>query len=150
MPNNDVTVRAVFESRQRLGTATFNLSGQMSATLQSGQSGESSAVSVNVTTLPAGAEVSRISINIGNSSGSIIPSILIVTCSSRPNHEMQIPWTGQMNTPIGGDRLDFWSFPANELWTVSWYGTNTSILPQPQTRTFGNVSLTIEYTYTVD
>jgi hypothetical protein len=117
MPNNGVMVRAVFESRHRLGEATFNLSGQMAlANLPSGATDVSSRVSVNVTTL----------------------------------HEMQIPWTGQMNTPIGGDRLDFWDFEANSTWTVWWYGTNTSILPEPQTRTFGNVSLTIEYTYMVN
>jgi hypothetical protein len=150
MPNNAVTVRAVFESRWRLEERTFNLSGQMSLTLQPGQSNHSSAVSVNVTSLPADAEVSRISLNIGNSSGSIIPSWLYVTSSSRENHILEFAWSGQQNTPLLRDRLDFWGRDANALWTVWWYGTNTSILPQPQTRTFGNVSLTIEYTYRVN
>jgi len=148
MPNNAVTVRAVFENVWRTGEITFNLSGQMSLTLPRESSNTSSRVSVNVTTLPADARVSRISINVGNSSGTILPSSLRVFCSSRPDHEMQIPWTGQQNTPIGNDRLDFWYYEANALWEIWWYGTNTS--SSQETRTFGNVSLTIEYTYTVN
>jgi alpha-tubulin suppressor-like RCC1 family protein len=148
MPNNAVTVRAVFETRWRLAERTYNLSGQMALSLPSGDSGRSSAISVNVTNLPADAEVVSITVNVGNSSGSIIPSSLRVTCSSRPGHNMDIPWTGQQNTPIGGNRLDFWNHEANALYQVSWYGTNTSLMPQ--TRTFGNVSITIEYTYRVN
>jgi alpha-tubulin suppressor-like RCC1 family protein len=149
MPNNAVTVRAVFESVHRLGERTFNLSGQMALTnLPSGQSDRSSAVSVNVTSLPTGARISRISVNIGTTSGSIIPSNLIVTCSSRPEQVMQIPWTGQLNTPIGNDRLDFWNYEANAVYEIWWYGTNASL--SAQSRSYGNVSLTIEYTYRVD
>jgi hypothetical protein len=148
MPNNAVTVWAVFEDVQRWGEATFNLSGQMALSLPRQSSEHSSRVSVNVTSLPVDAIIHRISVNVGNSSGTIIPSSLFVKCSSRPEHEMQIPWTGQLNTPIGYDRLDFWNHEANALYEIWWYGTNLSALPD--NRTFGNVSLTIEYTYTVN
>jgi len=146
MPNNAVTVRAVFESRGGRGTRTFNLPGQMSiSNLASGQSGRSSPISVNVTNLPAGAEVSSISVNVGSTSGTILPSSLRVTSTSRPGHELDIPWMGALNTPLSNTH-DFWGREANAVWTISWFGTNTSL--SPNTRQFGNVSLTIEYTYT--
>ena len=147
MPNNTVTVRAIFESRQNFGERTFNLSGEMSSTLPAGDSGRSSVLSVDVTSLPSDATVTKISINVGSSSGTIIPSSLRVTSSSRPGHNMDVSWTGQQNTPIGNDRLDFWNYLANATWTLSWYGTNTSLFPE--SRSFSNVTLTIEYEYMI-
>jgi len=148
MPASNVMVRAVFESRLRLGEATFNLSGQMLLSLPRESSGTSSKVSVNVTSLPAGAKISRISVNVRSSTGSFLPSSLRVACSSRPDYTMQIGWTGQLNTAIGSDRTDFWNRDANAIYEIWWYGTNLSYFPE--TRTFGNISLTIEYTYMVN
>jgi hypothetical protein len=147
MPNNAVTVRAVFENRVRTGTRTVDFSGQMSLTLPRQSSNRSSSVTANVTNLPADAAIISISVNVRrNVSGSgIMPSSVFVRNSHR-TLELQMPWMGLQDNPLVNNTA-FWNYPANALWEISWFGTNLSALQE--TRIFGDVRLIIEYVYRI-
>lgn len=138
------------ESQRNFGSRTFTSNGIMAIiNLPRGQTANSSVIPFNVTNLPAGATVTSISVTIGSSTsaptpaGLIVPNHLRVTSSVRPGQTLQIPWSGQLTT-LHNTHF-FWGHSANALWQISWNGTNSSLLPTPGTRSFGRVSITINY-----
>ncbi|MCL2048281.1 MAG: hypothetical protein FWG87_06090 [Defluviitaleaceae bacterium] len=153
MPSRDVMVRAVFEhvQQRKTGSRVVNFTGSMGMNLAARATGWSNILSFNVTNVRSDAKVTSISVDPGRSTsanppaGTIVPDFLRVTSSSLPDRQLDMEWRGVVNTILNNSSF-FTGGDVNALWTVRWYGTNTSSL-NSGTRSFNNVSLTINYEY---
>lgn len=101
------------------GNKKVTSSGKMSIVLNTGQTGNSSAVSFKVSGLPTNAVITKLEVNTGSLSsysGAMLTNYLTLTSSNKTTAE-KITWGGQANTTLKSN--GFLATKANGTYTIT-------------------------------